>query len=110
MASMSVDLVTDCLARLDEAHQNGVITDHSLATMQTWLKEPRYAEFAEQLGAAGLNLVLVDIDDGRLRACCGALRDRYPVEVRPVVLDLRREDLLDIRIENPDLTIYKETS
>ncbi len=46
---MSVDLVTDCLARLDEAHQNGVITDHSFATMQTWLKEPRYAEFAEQL-------------------------------------------------------------
>ena len=49
MASMSADLVTDCLARLDEAHQNGVITDHSLATMQTWLRERRYAEFAEQL-------------------------------------------------------------
>jgi len=53
------------------------------------------AEFAEQLGAAGLNLVLVDIDDDRLRACCEALRDRYPVEVRPVMLDLRREDFLD---------------
>ena len=46
---MSADLVTDCLACLDEAHQNDMITDHSLVTMQTWLKEPRYAEFAEQL-------------------------------------------------------------
>jgi len=53
------------------------------------------AEFAEQLGAAGLNLVLVDIDDDRLRARCDSLRERHPVEVRPVVLDLRREDLLD---------------
>ena len=46
---MSADLVTDCLARLDEAHQNGLITDHSVETMRTWLREPRYAEFAEQL-------------------------------------------------------------
>ena len=46
---MSADLVTDCLACLDEAHENDMITDHSLVTMQTWLKEPRYAEFAEQL-------------------------------------------------------------
>ena len=49
MASMSADLVTDCLVYLDEAHQNEMITDHSLVTMQTWLKEPRYDEFAEQL-------------------------------------------------------------
>ena len=53
------------------------------------------AEFAEQIGAAGLNLVLVDIDEQRLRAHCDSLRERHPVEVRPVVLDLRREDLLD---------------
>ena len=46
---MSADLMIDCLARLDEAHQNGVITDHSVETMRTWLREPRYAEFAEQL-------------------------------------------------------------
>ena len=46
---MSADLVTDCLARLDEAHQNGVITDYSVETMRSWLREPRYAEFAEQL-------------------------------------------------------------
>ena len=46
---MSADLVKDCLACLNEAHQNDMITDHSLATMQTWLKEPRYTEFAQQL-------------------------------------------------------------
>jgi short-subunit dehydrogenase len=53
------------------------------------------AEFAEQLGAAGLNLVLVDIDDEQLSARCESLRARHPVAVRRVLLDLRREDLLD---------------
>jgi hypothetical protein len=53
------------------------------------------AEFAEQIADAGLNLVLVDIDEDRLHARCNSLRERYPVEIRPVVLDLRREDLLD---------------
>jgi hypothetical protein len=53
------------------------------------------AEFAEQIGAAGLNLVLVDIDEERLRLHCDSLRERVQVEIRPVVLDLRREDLLD---------------
>ena len=40
------------------------------------------AEFAEQLGAAGLNLVLVDIDDEQLSARCESLRARHPVAVR----------------------------
>ena len=53
------------------------------------------AEFTEQIAAAGLNLVLVDIDEEGLRARCDSLRERHPVEIRPVVLDLRREDLLD---------------
>jgi short-subunit dehydrogenase len=53
------------------------------------------AEFAEQIADAGLNLVLVDIDEDRLRARCLSLREKRPVEIRPVVLDLRREDLLD---------------
>jgi len=53
------------------------------------------AEFAEQIADAGLNLVLVDVDESRLRAHCESLRERRAVEVRPVVLDLRREDLLD---------------
>lgn len=49
MASISADSVAECLSRLDEAHRDRVITDHSLATMQTWLREPRYKEFAQQL-------------------------------------------------------------
>jgi hypothetical protein len=53
------------------------------------------AEFAEQIAAAGLNLVLVDVEADRLSERCNSLRERHPVEIRPVVLDLRREDLLD---------------
>jgi len=53
------------------------------------------AEFAEQIAAAGLNLVLVDVAAVRLHERCHSLRERYPVAVRPIVLDLRREDLLD---------------
>jgi short-subunit dehydrogenase len=53
------------------------------------------AEFAEQLAAAGLSLVLVDVEEQKLRSRCDALRARHAVEVRPVGLDLRREDLLD---------------
>lgn len=53
------------------------------------------AEFAEQLAAAGLALVLVDVEEAKLRERCAVLQERHGVEVRPVVLDLRREDLLD---------------
>jgi hypothetical protein len=54
------------------------------------------AEFAEQLAAAGLALVLVDVEEELLGARCVALRERHAVEVRPIALDLRREDLLDV--------------
>jgi hypothetical protein len=53
------------------------------------------AEFAEQLAAAGLSLVLVDVEEAKLRARCEALRERHAVEVRAITLDLRRDDLLD---------------
>ena len=49
MTPMSSDLLTDCLTQLDRAHQDRAITDHSAATMRTWLKESRYSEFAEPL-------------------------------------------------------------
>jgi short-subunit dehydrogenase len=52
-------------------------------------------EFAEQLAVAGLTLVLVDVDEARLREQCETLRQRHGVELRPLVLDLRREDFLD---------------
>ena len=49
MTPMSADLLDDCLAQLDRAHQDGTITDHSVATIRTWLTEARYSEFAEPL-------------------------------------------------------------
>ena len=39
------------LEALAAAHAAGTITDHSAATMRAWLTEPRYAEFAAELGA-----------------------------------------------------------
>jgi hypothetical protein len=53
------------------------------------------AEFAEQLAAAGLDLVLVDVEADELRAHARSLRERHAVEALPVALDLRRGDLLD---------------
>ena len=53
------------------------------------------AEFADQIAAAGLDLVLVDIDAARLGETCEALRGRHRVEIRPIVADLSREDLLE---------------
>lgn len=53
------------------------------------------AEFASQIAAAGLDLVLVDVDEPGLRAQSEALRRDYPVEVREVRVDLSRADLLD---------------
>jgi phosphoglucomutase/phosphomannomutase len=38
------------LEALAAARAAGTITDHSAATMQAWLTEPRYAEFAAELG------------------------------------------------------------
>jgi len=39
------------LEQLEAARAAGTITDHSAATMQRWLTEPRYAEFAAELQA-----------------------------------------------------------
>jgi short-subunit dehydrogenase len=53
------------------------------------------AEYARQLAAAGLDLVLLDRDRAPLDACAAALRAAHPVAVTPVVCDLARPDLLD---------------
>ena len=37
------------LEALAAAHQAGLITEHSAATMRDWLTQPRYAEFADDL-------------------------------------------------------------
>ncbi|MCA9954602.1 MAG: SDR family NAD(P)-dependent oxidoreductase [Anaerolineales bacterium] len=54
--------------------------------------------FARQLAGHHLNLVLVDIRADELEARAQELRDRYHVNVKPVVLDLGRPDFL------PELT------
>lgn len=56
------------LAALTAARDAGTITDHSATTMQAWLSEPRYAEFAEELArlidrAAGEPAVWKELDD-----------------------------------------------
>ena len=43
--------ITRQLEQLEAARAAGTITDHSAATMQRWLTEPRYAEFAAELAA-----------------------------------------------------------
>lgn len=52
------------------------------------------AEYARQLAARGLDLVLLDRDRAPLDATVGALRAAHPVTITPVVLDLARPDLL----------------
>ena len=51
------------------------------------------AEYARQLAARGLRLVLVDRDAAPLDATAGALRAAGAVEVLPVVADLARPDV-----------------
>jgi short-subunit dehydrogenase len=53
------------------------------------------AGFAEKIAAAGLNLLLVDVDAESLEERGAALRESHGVEVRTLALDLRREDFLD---------------
>lgn len=51
-------------------------------------------QYARQIAARGLDLVLVDRDEGPLRATCEAIRGEYGVRVEPVALDLGRADLV----------------
>lgn len=53
------------------------------------------AEYARQIAAHGLNLVLLDRDGEPLRATAEDIRSRFCVRTTPVVLDLARPDLLD---------------
>ena len=52
------------------------------------------AEFARQLAARGLNLILVDIDGVGLERVAAELRDAHGVEAATLTLDLSRADLL----------------
>lgn len=57
------------------------------------------AEFARQLAARGLNLVLVDIESDKLSAYAGVLSSEFKTEVLPVCLDLSAPDFLASLIE-----------
>ncbi len=52
------------------------------------------AEFARQLAAHGLNLVLVDIQTDALTDTSDAIKHDFGVEVRPLTLDLGMDDFL----------------
>ncbi|HEY0737081.1 MAG TPA: SDR family NAD(P)-dependent oxidoreductase [Herpetosiphonaceae bacterium] len=52
------------------------------------------AQFAHELAARGLNLVLIDILAEELQSTAARIQATYGVEVKPVVLDLSRRDFL----------------
>jgi short-subunit dehydrogenase len=53
------------------------------------------AEYARQIAARGLSVVLLDRDAGALEATAREIRAASRVEVRPLVLDLARPDIGD---------------
>jgi short-subunit dehydrogenase len=53
------------------------------------------AEFARQLAAKGLNLVLAARSEDRLKELAYVLEHEYNIAVKIIVIDLSREDLLD---------------
>lgn len=52
------------------------------------------AEFARQLAAQGLNIVLLDRDTAGLEQCERGLREAFAIETRVVVEDLSRDDFM----------------
>jgi uncharacterized protein len=53
------------------------------------------AEFARQCAGRGLNLVLIATNTELLITNAGSLKNNYGVEVKTIVLDLSREDILE---------------
>ncbi len=62
--------------------------------------------FARHLAGRGFNLVLVDIAGEDLAARAGELQTKYLVKVRPVALDLGRDDFLGALLtQTADITV-----
>jgi hypothetical protein len=53
------------------------------------------AEYARQIAARGIDLVLVDRDEAPLRATADAIRAAHGLDVLPLVLELGRADLVE---------------
>ncbi len=54
------------------------------------------AEYARQIAAHGLNLMLLDRDGALLRATADEIQSRYGVKTKAVTVDLARSDLVDV--------------
>src|SRR5262249_43455484 len=64
------------------------------------------AEWAGQIAARGVDVVVLDRDGDALRRAADEIRERHGVEVRAVVCDLARSDLIDaIHAETAGLEI-----
>ncbi len=62
--------------------------------------------FARHLAGRGFNLALVDIAGDELAARAEELRAKYLIKVRPIVLDLGRDDFLDDLLpQTADITV-----
>jgi hypothetical protein len=62
--------------------------------------------FARHLAGRNFNLVLVDVQGDELAARAAELRTKYLVKVRPITLDLGREDFLDALLpQTADITV-----
>src|SRR5512136_1838490 len=60
------------------------------------------AEYARQIGALGLNLVLVDIRADDLQRVAEEVRKSTGVEIRPVVTDLSRLEFVETLRQNTE--------
>lgn len=58
------------------------------------------AEFANQLAAAGLKVILVDRLEAELAEQAESIRSEFRVEVLPVCIDLAREDCLGVLLKS----------
>src|SRR5262245_42475741 len=64
------------------------------------------AEYARQIAAHGLDLVLLDRDADALSVTADEVRSRHGVRVEPMVIDLARRDLVDaLRTQKADVDI-----
>lgn len=60
------------------------------------------AEFARQIAAANINVVLVDIDKENLALCAATIREQFSVEVFCIEADLAAENFIELIVAQLD--------